>query len=39
MVDQIPDAQRFDVEGINHFGIVFQPNEDRDKAILRVPWE
>jgi pimeloyl-ACP methyl ester carboxylesterase len=33
MTSEIPDARRFDVQGLNHYGIVFQPHEDRDKAI------
>jgi len=34
MVEEIPDAVRFDVEGANHYGIVFQPDEARDRALL-----
>lgn len=34
MVREIPNASRFDVEGVNHYGIVFQPNAARDLAIL-----
>lgn len=33
MVAAIPDARRFDVEGMNHYGIVFQPHEARDNVI------
>jgi len=33
MIRDIPDAQRFDVVGMNHYGIVFQPHEDRDRVI------
>ena len=33
MMREIPDARRFDVEGTNHYGIVFQPHEARDRAI------
>lgn len=33
MMHEIPDAQRFDVEGTNHYGIVFQPHDARDAAI------
>lgn len=33
MTDEIPDVRRFDVEGTNHYGIVMQPHESRDKAI------
>jgi pimeloyl-ACP methyl ester carboxylesterase len=34
MISEIPDARRVDIKGINHYGIVFQPNEARDRAIL-----
>ncbi len=33
MVSEIPNAQRVNVDGTNHFSILFQPNEMRDKAI------
>ena len=33
MVSEIPDARRIDIKGTNHFSILFQPNEMRDKAI------
>ena len=33
MTREIHDVTRFDVEGSNHYGIVFQPHEDRDQAI------
>jgi pimeloyl-ACP methyl ester carboxylesterase len=33
MVRLIPDATRFDVKGVNHYGIIFQPHEERDEAI------
>ena len=33
MVREIPDARRFDVDGMNHYGIVFQPHEARNQAI------
>ncbi len=33
MVEQIPDAQRFDVKGTNHYGILFQPHPERDRAV------
>jgi pimeloyl-ACP methyl ester carboxylesterase len=33
MVSEIPDARRLDIEGTNHFSILFQPNEMRDQAI------
>jgi hypothetical protein len=35
MVREIPDVQRFDVQGTNHYGIVFQPHEARDAAIRK----
>lgn len=34
MVKGIPHARRVDIEGTNHYSIVFQPNSARDKAIL-----
>ncbi len=34
MVREIPDAKRVDVEGANHYSILFQPNAKRDQAIL-----
>ncbi|MGD9077590.1 MAG: alpha/beta hydrolase [Desulfobacteraceae bacterium] len=34
MISEIPDARRVDIRGTNHYGIVFQPNEARDRAIL-----
>ncbi len=33
MMAEIPDARRFDVEGLNHYGIVFQPHAARDHAV------
>ncbi len=33
MIREIPDVRRFDVSGINHYGIVFQPHAARDQAI------
>lgn len=33
MIKEIPHAQRFDVSGMNHYGIVFQPHNDRNQAI------
>ena len=33
MIREIPNARRFDVEGANHYGIVFKPHLDRDHAI------
>jgi hypothetical protein len=33
MISEIPQVQRFDVEGVNHYGIVFQPHAARDEVI------
>lgn len=33
MMLEIPHAHRFDVTGMNHYGIVFQPHKARDQAI------
>jgi pimeloyl-ACP methyl ester carboxylesterase len=33
MMREIPSAKRFDVEGMNHYGIVFQPHAARDQTI------
>jgi pimeloyl-ACP methyl ester carboxylesterase len=33
MLKEIPNARRVDVVGTNHYGIVFQPNEFRDRAM------
>ena len=33
MTREIPDLRRLDVEGTNHYGVVFQPHEARDRAI------
>lgn len=33
MMKEIPDATRVDIEGTNHYGIVFQPSLKRDQAI------
>jgi pimeloyl-ACP methyl ester carboxylesterase len=35
MVHEIPNAKRVDVEGTNHYSILFQPNKKRDQAILK----
>jgi len=35
MVRDIPNAKRVDIKGTNHFSILFQPNEARDRSILR----
>jgi len=34
MVREMPGAEIFDVEGTNHYSILFQPNSGRDGAIL-----
>ena len=34
MLETIPRSTRFDVEGANHYGIVFQSHEGRDRAII-----
>lgn len=33
MLKNIPNAQRLDIEELNHYGIVFQPNSGRDRAL------
>jgi pimeloyl-ACP methyl ester carboxylesterase len=33
MMAEIPDVHRFDADGMNHYGIVFQPHAARDAAI------
>jgi pimeloyl-ACP methyl ester carboxylesterase len=35
MVREIPNSKRVDVEGANHYSILFQPNVKRDQAILQ----
>jgi len=34
MLQEIPDARLQTIEGVNHYMIVFQPNDPRDQAIL-----
>jgi pimeloyl-ACP methyl ester carboxylesterase len=34
MVSEIPDVRRADMKGTNHFSILLQPNEIRDRAIV-----
>lgn len=34
MIREIPHARYVDAEGTNHYGIIFQPHESRDSAIL-----
>lgn len=33
MLQGIPKAERLNIEGLNHYGIVFQPNPARDRAL------
>lgn len=33
MIREIPDARRFDADGMNHYGIIFQPHASRNQAI------
>ncbi|RLF60660.1 MAG: alpha/beta hydrolase, partial [Thermoplasmata archaeon] len=35
MLREIPDARSFEVEGTNHYTIMFQKNESRDQAIRK----
>jgi pimeloyl-ACP methyl ester carboxylesterase len=35
MLSEIADARRVDVQGTNHYSILFQPNAQRDEAIRR----
>ncbi len=35
MKSELPDATRYDVEGVNHYGIVMQPHKGRDEALLK----
>jgi len=30
----MPTTERIDVEGLNHYGIIFQPHSGRDKALM-----
>jgi len=34
MVREIPNAKKVDLEGTNHYSILFQPNKVRDQALL-----
>ncbi|MDZ7696113.1 MAG: alpha/beta hydrolase [Deltaproteobacteria bacterium] len=34
MLKEIPDARLATIDGANHYMVVFQPNETRDRAIL-----
>ncbi len=35
MVREIPDAKRVDIEGANHYSILFQPNQRRNQTVLK----
>ena len=35
MVREIPNATKVDLEGTNHYSILFQPNKSRDRTILK----
>ena len=35
MVREIPNARKVDIEGTNHYSILFQPNKKRDQTILK----
>lgn len=35
MISEIADARRVDIQGTNHYSILFQPNGQRDLAILK----
>ena len=35
MVREIPNAKKVDLEGANHYSILFQPNKMRDQTILK----
>ena len=35
MITEIPKASRYDVTGVNHYGIVFQPHAERDAVIKK----
>jgi pimeloyl-ACP methyl ester carboxylesterase len=34
MAREIPNARKVDIEGTNHYSILFQPNKQRDQTIL-----
>ena len=34
MVEEMPDCRQVDLEGTNHYTIVFHPNEKRDQTLL-----
>jgi pimeloyl-ACP methyl ester carboxylesterase len=34
MIREIPNAKRVDIVGANHYAVVFQPNEIRDRAVV-----
>ena len=33
MIKEIPNLRRVDIQGTNHYSILFQPNASRDEAI------
>lgn len=35
MVREIPNARKVDIEGTNHYSILFRPNKKRDQTILK----
>ena len=35
MAREIPNAKKVDIEGANHYSILFQPNKKRDQTILK----
>ena len=35
MVREIPNVEKIDIKGTNHYSIFFQPNKKRDQAILK----
>jgi pimeloyl-ACP methyl ester carboxylesterase len=35
MTREIPNARKVDLEGTNHYSILFQPHKKRDQAILK----
>ncbi len=35
MAREIPNARKVDIEGANHYSILFQPNKQRDQTILK----
>jgi len=35
MTRELPHARKVDLEGTNHYSILFQPNKKRDQTILK----